>query len=184
MKRQRFWNSDIGSRSSDLGEQPAFSGTEISRDAAVIPQCWAIDRLVQGERPAIALLLYSCCASWAVDQLVLRERPATVLPKLLLSWLLEVDRPYYANDRLWIWSLSSFFLQKASFFVFLCLDFCASSQITCTFTKLIKTDKTWGFYNNSIWKIWYMSEYIAHSSPVHWTVSVVFCITNICYKIK
>ena len=56
------------------------------------------------------------------------------------------------------------FLWKASFFVLLCLKFRASTQITCILTKLVKTHKTCRFYKNSIWKLWYMSEYIAHSS--------------------
>ena len=126
----------------------------------------AIYGLVRGEWPAIALLLYSCCASWDVDWLIPDERPVIVLPKLLLLGFWRLIAPTGRTTGSGSWSICSFFLQKASFFVFLCLDFCASSQITCTLTKLIKTHKTWGFYNNSIWKMWYISDYIAHSSIV------------------
>ena len=71
------------------------------------------------------------------------------------------------------WSFSLILLTFSSrfihFFGFLRLDFYVCSQITYTLTKLIKTHKTWGNYNNSRWKMWYMSEYIAHSLTIFFT---------------
>ena len=77
--KQRFRRSFFGS-----GRMTAPCSTGEARDSAVVLRhwandCqvqpyatfrWAIDRLIQGERPAIALLLLFVGRIWAVDRLV------------------------------------------------------------------------------------------------------------------
>ena len=88
------------------------------------------------------------------------------------SFFLAILGGRSAHDGRTTGSWSFFFISLTSssrfghFFEFFCLDFRVCSQVTCTLTKLIKTHKTWGNYNNSRWKMWYMSEYFAHSSTI------------------
>ena len=82
---------------------------------------------------------------------------------LLFGYFGQSFGPWWANDRLLIFLLdfAYFSFKIFSFFGFLCLNFRVCSQTTYTLTKYIKT---LGNYNNSSWKMWYMSDYIAHSS--------------------